>query len=182
MVSLLSILHLCLIIAAGMSCQPDRVDLPEEILLINEFLTSNKSCLGTDDAGDCDDWIELYNSGKEAVSLKEISCSDDSANLYKYTFPDTSLAPGAFIVLWADDEPEEGALHAPFKLSSENGDEIILTGTRGKVLDRIQFFPHSGNPIARVPDASYGREFDGSENWVQLFSPSPGAKNTGGRK
>lgn len=182
MLSHLSTLLVSIMIAAGITCQPGQDDLSENLIVINEFLTSNKSCLGADEAGDCDDWIELYNTGKEPVSLKNISCSDDSTNLYRYTFPDTSLAPGAYIVLWADDEPQEGELHAPFKLSSENGDEIILTGTKGNVLDRIQFFPHSGNPIARVPDASYGREFDGSENWVQLFLPSPGAKNSGGRK
>jgi hypothetical protein len=149
--------------------------------VINEFMAANVTSGITDESGDADDWIELCNTSGKPLQSGDYGLSDDSTRLYRYALPDTQLPPGGYLLIWADDEPEQGKWHAPFKLSATEGEEIILTHTEGRIVDRIQFYPRNRNPIARVPDESYGRFADGDTLWVQQDTPSPGAANAGGR-
>jgi len=165
----------------GCGVTPDDVQ-PVRYLVINEFMADNRGTWVTDEYGDADDWIELYNNANTACNTGALFCSDDSTRLQRYALPDTVVPPGGYLLFWADGEVEQGIHHAPFKLSAEDGEEIILSDVRGKVIDRIQFFPRNNNPVARVPDRSYGREHDGDTVWVQQFEPSPGYENTGGRR
>ncbi len=150
-------------------------------LVINEFMASNGSDSIVDEYGDADDWIELFNRGDAAVEIRGCFLSDDSTNPHAYPLPDTTVPPAGFLLVWADNDALQGKWHAPFKLSAQDGEEIILTRGKAQIIDRIQFFPHNNNPLARVPDESYGRERDGSENWVQQREPTPGSANVGGR-
>lgn len=146
-------------------------------IVINEFMAANNLGIFTDDYGDASDWIELYNHGDESVSLSGLYLSDDSTKLFQYALPEITLKPKEFVVIWADDDTDKGPLHAPFKLSATRGEEIILTVVNGLVIDRIQFFAHSGNPEARIPDVSYGRSPDGSSNWKRQEEPTPKKRN-----
>ena len=107
--------------------------------------------------------------------------SDDSLQLNRFILPDTLLPAGKHLLIWADDDVQQGKWHAPFKLAAAEGDEIILSSTDNRIVDRIQFFPKNHNPIARVPDESYGRLYDGDTLWGQQNTPTPGTANTGGR-
>lgn len=151
-------------------------------IVINEFMADNRGTIARDGFGEADDWIELHNYGAEPCSTGQFFCSDDSLQLARYTLPDTALPPGGYLLIWADGSPEQGPFHAPFRLSAEYGEEIILSDSEGRIVDRIQFFPHNNNPVARVPDRSYGRIYDGDTLWVQQITPTPGAPNTGGRR
>jgi len=162
-------------------CSYTYVEKPPGII-INEFMADNRGTFAKDPFGEADDWFELYNNEAEPCSTANYFCSDDSLELDKYTLPDTVLPPGGYLLIWADGSPEQGAFHATFKLAAEEGDEIILSDSKGRIIDRVQFFPHNKNPVARVPDRSYGRAFDGDTMWAQQITPSPGRANTGGRK
>ena len=144
------------------------------VLFINEFLASNDSCC-TDENGEYDDWIEIYNPGPDAVDIGGMYVTDDLSDLTAWqipaTAPDTTTIPaGGFLVLWADKQPEQGVLHVKIKLSS-SGEQIGLTAPNGTtVLDSLTFG-------AQTTDVSYGRLPDGSNNWQTFNTPTPGAPN-----
>lgn len=66
---------------------------------INELVSYNRSY--TDADGDYSDWFELYNYGSTSVSLHNWSVSDDEDDLTKWVFPDISLDPNEYMLLWA---------------------------------------------------------------------------------
>jgi hypothetical protein len=163
------------------SCTTVTDDLPETVV-INEFMTSNNSYSEVpiaDEYNETDDWIELFNFSDQPVSLMGLFISDDSTMLRKSSLPDTIIQPHSFFLIWADGQPEQGKHHVDFKLSAEEGDEIILSNSSGRIIDRIQFFAYSGNPVARLPNMSYGRTFDGSERWCLQKNPTPLQSNIG---
>ena len=143
-------------------------------LFINEFMASNDACFA-DENGEFDDWIELYNAGADTVNLAGFYLSDDKSDPKKAQIPpdaDIKIAPNGFIVLWADGQPEQGALHLGFKLSS-GGEDIGLTEPDGfATVDVYTFGPQE-------TDVSMGRVPDGGNEWKKFTTPTPGASNTG---
>ncbi|HEY2951799.1 MAG TPA: lamin tail domain-containing protein, partial [Verrucomicrobiae bacterium] len=94
-----------------------------ENVIISEFLASNAGGL-LDEDGDSSDWIEIYNSGGSAVNLFGWYLTDDNANLNKWTFPATNIAPRGFLIVFASgkDRTAPGApLHTSFGLNSSGG-------------------------------------------------------------
>lgn len=104
----------------------DETSEPESVI-INEFMAANNSTL-TDENGDFSDWIEVYNPTDAAVKLFSFGLSDDSSKV-KWTFPDISLQPGEFLVVFATNEATNSKnaafLHTGFKLSASK-DAIYL--------------------------------------------------------
>lgn len=141
-------------------------------LKINEILASNQSILA-DTSGDYDDWVEIYNSGDEAVDLAGFFISDKSAQPFKWKIPsgsaETIVEPGGFLLLWLDDEPEQGALHAPFKLDAA-GESFLLSSPDSLLLDESGFGQ-------QTTDVSLARQPDGTGEWVFCPAPTPGASN-----
>lgn len=142
-------------------------------LLINEVMASNTTTL-TDEAGDYDDWIELYNSSRTTIDLSDLTLSDDYAVPDLFSLPAISLEPGGFLIVWCDGEPDEGEVHAPFKLSSA-GEGIALFA--GRAVGRIAI--DSLHYPALEDDRSYGREKDGASPWLVRDNPTPGLSNNG---
>jgi large repetitive protein len=142
------------------------------LLFINEFMASNQTTI-PDEAGDYDDWIELYNADTVAVSLADLYMTDELRAEKKWALPDTSIAAGAYLLVWADNETSEGPLHAAFNLGAAAGEQLGLfesSGTHVLVVDTLTFGPQK-------PDTSYGRIPDGGDGWEFLSSPSPRAAN-----
>lgn len=104
-------------------------------VLLNEALPGNDS-IATDEALDFDDWVELYNASDGEVDLGGWGLADD-LGAPDWTFPaGTTIGPGAHLVVWADDEPGEGELHATFALATER-DELALFAPDGAVVDDL---------------------------------------------
>jgi len=53
-----------------------------------------------DEDGEAKDWIELYNTGNEAVDLFGYSLSDDALDNNLWTFPHFTLNPGEYLVVF----------------------------------------------------------------------------------
>jgi len=70
---------------------------------LNEIVSSNGSILFDED-GDSPDWIELYNPQEETVDLSGFGLSDDPEELSKWTFPEITVDPGSFLVVFASDK------------------------------------------------------------------------------
>ncbi|MGD0078777.1 MAG: FN3 associated domain-containing protein [Sedimentisphaerales bacterium] len=144
-------------------------------LAINEFVASNNSASGFHDPnGDYDDWIEIYNFGDAPVNLAGMYLSDKPDNPTKWHVPSgyssqTTAPAYGFVVFWADEEPNQGPLHANIKLSAD-GEDILLSDSNGVLIDSISFGPQTAN-------ISYQRYPDAKNNWQFCSSPTPGAHN-----
>jgi hypothetical protein len=143
-------------------------------LRINEFMAMNTSHSGiTDEHGDYDDWIEIYNTTDSPIDMGGMYIAD-SQDIWQIPtgYPgQTTIDAKDYLLLWADDEEEtEGPLHLAFELDAD-GDEITLYDTDGTtVIDSIVF----GNQLANV---SYGRYPDGSNNLYYFTDPTEGMYN-----
>jgi hypothetical protein len=143
------------------------------VLVINEFLALNDSGI-QDEAGEYEDWVEIYNPGPEPVQMGGLFLTDDLDLTTQWIFPDTMLEAGDFLLVWCDNDPNDGPLHATFKLSGD-GEEIGLFGRLSAGNEEIDSHVFS----AQVPDVSEGRQTDGSEIWISFTTPTPGASNNG---
>lgn len=143
-------------------------------LYINEFMASNDFAY-PDPNGDYDDWIEIYNAENEPIDIGGMYITDDLDEITAWQIPtsapdQTTIPADGFLVLWADDEPDQGVLHLEIKLSAD-GEDIGLTAEDGvTIIDQITFGP-------QTTDVSYGRYPDGSDNWVFMPDFTPGAPN-----
>jgi len=138
------------------------------VLYINEFMADNDNTIA-DEHGNYDDWIELYNPENETVWLGDKYMTDDLSEPNKWQLPDAYIDAGGFVLVWADDETDEGPFHANFKLS-KGGEEIGLFFNDLTAIDEILFDEQS-------TDISYGREEDGYANWIFFEQPTPLASN-----
>ena len=139
---------------------------------VNEFLAANRA-VNQDEAGEYDDWLELYNSGEVAAVLDEMYLTDDLSQPKKWQLPpDTVIPPGGYLLIWCDRDTGQGSLHANFKLDRE-GEEIGLFADDAHAnvpLEMIVFGPQQ-------EDVSYGRQPDGADAWGFLDPPTPGDGN-----
>ncbi|MBU1921558.1 CotH kinase family protein, partial [bacterium] len=114
------------------------------VLVINELQAVNSSTIG-DNCGDYDDWIEIYNPASYAVELTGLYLSDDFERPLKWIFPDTILGAQRYLLVWCDEEPEEGSFHSAFKLSGD-GEQVILTNRDAAIIiDQVVFGPQESN-------------------------------------
>ena len=89
--------------------------------VISEFMASNQNSLEDED-GSRPDWIEIFHSGGESITLSDWSLTDNVNDLRKWQFPAVGLAPGEFLIVFAsgkDRRDPERELHTNFRLSSD---------------------------------------------------------------
>ncbi len=139
-------------------------------LVINEFMADNDNVV-PDPNGEYDDWIELYNNSNNTISLNGYFLSDESGDLSQWAFPDTSIGPNDYLIIWADDEEGQPGLHANFKLSA-SGEEIVLVAPDTTIVDEVTFG-------VQITDLSTGRYPNGTGSFV-LMNPTFSAENTPG--
>jgi len=156
-------------------CNPLQYTIPSGNaygLFINEFMASNSNTI-TDDFGEYEDWIELFNGGSVTVWLGDKYLSDNLANPTKWALPDISLDAGGFLLVWADDQPEQGPLHTNYKLDKDM-EEIGLFDNEASgyaLLDGLTYSVQS-------TDISMGRITDASAVWKLFDVATPGSTNS----
>lgn len=123
-------------------------------ITINEFVAQNTTGT-TDEAGDFEDWVELYNTTSNDLDLGGYYLSDNATNLTKWQFPVNSVIPAnGYMIIWADDEAQDGPLHASWKLSV-GGESVTLSTPNQDVLDQIIFGAQSTDlASARIPNGT----------------------------
>lgn len=127
-------------------------------LVINEILASNDSG-ETDEQGEYEDWIELYNTTDTTLSLDNLYLSDDADDPLVYQFPTgTTLDADSYLIVWCDKDTEQGDFHADFKFSS-GGETAILSYADGTILQNIDFGE-------QTTDMSYARNPNGTGAFV----------------
>ncbi len=145
-------------------------------LVINEFMASNSDSI-RDPQGQYDDWVEIYNFGSDPINIGGMYLTDDLSNPTKWQIPndppETIIAQGRYLLIWADNDTSDSGLHANFKLDAA-GEEIGLFDSDGiTLIDSIIFLDQSS-------DISFGRYPDAGDSWGFFEPPSPGAENSGG--
>ncbi len=143
-------------------------------LIISEFMADNGGVIRDED-GDESDWIELFNSSGQSVSLFGWSLTDDPANLTKWRFPNLTLGAGNRLVVFASEKNRSattGRLHTNFRLSN-GGEFLALVNPSGEVESGFApVFPSQRRNV------SYGRA-NGAPNVLGFFSvPTPGTANS----
>jgi hypothetical protein len=100
------------------------------------------------------DWIELRNVTAGALNISGWGLTDDILNPTRYVFPAaTSLAAGATLIVYFDNETMLAGLHTGFGLDS-GGQRVVLTNGNS-IKDYVAFGPQArGYTIGRVPDGA----------------------------
>ncbi len=144
---------------------------PAPVVVINEFVASNRSTLADED-GDYSDWIELHNPGDTAVDLSGWGLSDNPANLFKWVFPSGTVIPArGYLLIWASgkNRPLAPIPHAGFSISAE-GETLSLTRSTGVIADQ-------SGPVVSPRDLSYGRTRSDPTRRAFLAEATPLAAN-----
>ncbi|MDG5814254.1 CotH kinase family protein [Chitinispirillales bacterium ANBcel5] len=143
-------------------------------LHLNEIMASN-SMTCSDEDGDYEDWIEIYNSSNRAISLEGYGLSDRRDDPFMWIFPAITIEPQGFLLVWAsgkDRDDPSGELHSNFRIS-RSGEWVILTNPDEVRVDEL--------PATEIPtDISIGRYPDGNREggWHFFENPTPLRTNT----
>ena len=126
-------------------------------VVINELMAVNDNTV-SDNAGEQDDWIELYNNGSDDADLTGHFLSDNEGEFDKWQFPDGTILPaGGYLIIWADDDEEQATadtIHTNFKLSS-GGEILTLSNPDGEIIDQVDFGEQEADiSYARIPNGT----------------------------
>ena len=139
-------------------------------VVINELMASNDNTIA-DNAGEYDDWIELYNTSSNTVDLSNWYITDKSDNLTKFTIPaGTQILGNDYLIIWADEDGSQGPnpIHANFKLSA-SGEMIMLLDNSILLVDSVSF-------EMQTTDMSYARVPNGTGSFL-IQSPTFNGNN-----
>ncbi len=153
------------------SPMPELAEDPE--LLLNEYMASNAQAWEDPGVpGTHPDWIELHNLTTSDLALDGYTVTDDFGDPDKGVLGAGLVLPaGGFLLLVADNDPEEGGDHLPFKLARP-GEEIAIYRPDGTALDAVRYG-------AQATDVSMARSPDGGDTWLPDSSSTPGTSNAG---
>tara|TARA_A100001011_G_C14237167_1_gene811574 strand:- start:848 stop:1324 length:477 start_codon:yes stop_codon:yes gene_type:complete len=143
-------------------------------LIINEFLASNDACY-PDPSGDYDDWVELYNDSDEAIDLGGMYFTDTIGDDDPYQIPDTdpsltTVQPKGYILIWCDDDQEQGPLHVSNKLSKGGESIVLISQDNQTIIDSLSY-------TEQTTDVSMGRDPNNVNEFIFFENPTPGLPN-----
>jgi hypothetical protein len=124
-------------------------------VVINEVSASNG--IFVNDYFKRNDWVELYNTTNDTLSVEGMYLSDEPDNPMRYAIgggssTSTKIAPHGYLVVWCDKLEPITQLHAPFKLSAEGG-QLSLMATDGSWISKMVYTAHQvDETVGRFPD------------------------------
>ncbi len=142
-------------------------------VVVNEFSASNLDQF-TDNYGNFEDWVELYNTSGSSANIGGYFLSDSENNRDKWRIPTGTTIPGnGYIVFWCDgrDEVSGGEYHTSFKLKqTKDTEEIVFSDPDTIAINNI--------PLGRTQlGHSFCRDLNGGSTWVIDITPTPDASN-----
>lgn len=145
-----------------------------EAIFVNEVCSDNETVI-PDILGNYSDWVELWNQKDYSINLSQFGLSDDTTNLHKWKFPNVTIEPNDYLLIWCSSNDSlyaNSELHSNFNISRA-GEEITLSFINSEVIDEIAaiFIPE---------DNSYGRISDDPSYYALFTSPTPNAINQSG--
>ncbi len=141
-------------------------------LVINEFLSSNNTA-ATDEYGEFDDYVEIYNPTDATVDMSGMFLTDDLDSKSQYRIPTgVTVPPHGHVVFWCDSTPSQGAMHTNFNIA-RTGEDLGLFDTEENGLAAIDTLTFT----TQTTDVAMGRFPDGIDGFV-VMPVTPGAANT----
>lgn len=155
-------------------------------LAISEFLATNSNSIADED-GNNEDWIEVQNTSAGPINLAGWYLTDDRNQPRRWAFPNWTLNPGGYVVVFASDKYRKPAqatagqdnpgtvalprLHANFKLSAD-GEYLALTKdeANGSITVSQLFDPYP----PQTTDLAYGTQV--ATTLTPLIAPGAAAK------
>lgn len=137
---------------------------------INEFMASNNTI--ADEFGEYEDWIELYNDSNEDIDLSDYYLTDDTSNPTKWKLPPKKLQSKSYLLIWADEDQNQGVFHANFKLS-KSGEYIGLHKVSNQEISLVDDYTY----LLAQQNISYGLIPNGIGDIITLNRPTPGRSN-----
>lgn len=149
-------------------------------VIINEWMADNAGPLGFADPADglFQDWLELFNPNTNSVHLGGFSLTDNLSQPAKWRIPaGTVMAPSGFLLVWADNQPEqnpagassvESHLHARFQLNND-GEAIGLFSPNGVAQHIVVFGPQIQNVSQGLFPDGHTNTFHFMTNWTPRF-------------
>ena len=139
-------------------------------IVFSEVMASN----GTYINGEAYDWIELHNTGSQAVNLSGCYLSDSKKNLTKWAFPaGTTIKAGGYIIVYCTGEEmnpgKNEIFYANFKISA-SGEKVFLTAKDGETAMASLSIPSQYGTV------SWGLPEGGTE-YLYFAEATPGTKN-----
>lgn len=123
-------------------------------LVINELMPKN-SRFGSDQNGQFDDWIELYNLSSQDIDLSGFYLTDSKKEPTKWKFPaGTTIVKNGYLIVWADADTLQAGLHTNYKLSAD-GENVVFLSPNKEVIDLVEYPP-------TVIEQSYARKPNGT--------------------
>ena len=109
----------------------------------------------SDQDGEYDDWVELYNGGNTSINLEGFYLSDNENDLTKWIFPNTVIQANDYKIIWCDTAgSSQTGLHTTYRLSADQ-EEVYLTDPSGVVVDAVHFVNMPTDvAYARVPNGN----------------------------
>ena len=159
-------------IFAPITDEQERIEAGASPLRINEVSTGNDIYIS--DYGKKSDWVELYNTTNQDISLEGLYLSDDPDNPQKFQFKDEELGmkSGDLIVpahgtriIWCDDRDAISQLHVPFKLKNADGACVSIQAEDGSWTDCLEY-------MEQGKWQTYGRYPDGGNMATILNQPT----------
>ena len=147
----------------------------EGVLKVNEFVA--KGSVNQNEYGTAEDWFEIYNPNNKPLTLKanEWYFSDNLGSPKKYMLTqDFTIPAQGFLVIWCDGLNTIGNdIHTGFSLSA-SGEDLVIYYEKGSTQIIIDSYTFG---VQTLDGVSTGRSPNGSANWIQLPTPTPGQSN-----
>ncbi len=141
----------------------DRLEAGASPIRINEVSADNDIYIS--DYGKKSDWVELYNTTSEDISLSGLYLSDKKHNPQKYRLPDEVIPAHGTRIIWCDGNTSISQMHAPFKLSNADGACVSIQAADGSWADRLDY-------MEQGRWQTYGRYPDGGNMHTILNQPT----------
>lgn len=148
---------------------------PFPTVWLNELQAENLTG-PTDNFGERDPWVEIYNAGATTQSLAGHYLGTNGAPT-QWAFPaNAGIAPGQFLLVWLDGQTGQSAgsiLHTSFRLTPGSG-SVLLSRFVSNAVQVVDYLNYSALPA----NYSYGDFPDGQPFYRQaMFKFTPTATN-----
>ena len=164
---------------------------PATGVVINEVMADNNTT-AQDENNQYEDWIELHNTSGAQVDLGLWFISDSPFEPYKWRMPvGTTIPANGYLIIWADEDENQGDLHTNYKLS-DGGEQVLLFTDDSLLVDQTEWsamtedmgwarvpngtgpFVLQGPTFASNNNAAAVAEVDGSATLALYPNPSAG--------
>jgi hypothetical protein len=163
------LLFFLLLLVGFISCNKDDDPMEEETpkIVINELLPKNSSH-GSDQDGEFDDWIEIYNPADVDQDISGYHLTDSKKDITKWQFPEgTIIGKNDYLIVWADGDSTQVGLHTNYKLSAD-GENVVLLDRDLNVVNLVEY------PVTLI-EQSWARKPNGTGDFewsVPTFNQS----------